>query len=541
MYSIIREGLLIGHVQGPALQRYKHSPPLLRKFFFTYYYSNQIFLDQQGCRHKYAMVQYLFEGPEVDVKIKPHGNSSIGRPFFRTSGSTKDRIEEVASSHTPKEALNLLTKEQGGEISARGAASLPRNRRQIAYARGQKQMKDPNPLYSIMMECKISQGKSDCFVQDVKAAPQPMCVLSTEWQLDDMVRFLTKNHHFGILTVDTTFNLGDFYVTPITYPHLMLQDVKTGKSPLLLGALLIHQSTSFAAFNYFASTLVGCRPALRQLMAFGTDGDKGLIEAFTHNFPYSIQLRCFIHFKKNVEAKLKDLGLPSSVSQEFIDDIFGKRVGNSFQEGLVSSCSADEVEERLQKLKSIWNTREEAYAPASGPRFHSYFSKHQADVVKYHMRKDLRETTLLGSPPSIFTTNGSESINAAIKRKVNYKESDWPQFNKQVKEFVSHQHEEIVRALSGRGKYCLRPDFSHYGVTAPEWMRMRPDHKASLTNFQKLLYHFPQLHHQFGLQLYQFASLKENAPEIWSCSRVAQALLAWIASFLSELKTLALL
>ena len=162
--------------------------------------------------------------------------------------------------------------------------ACPRN----GSARAKTKSKDPNPLYSVMLECKISQGRSDLFVQDVKAAPQPMCVLSTEWQLDDMVRFLTSNHDFGILTVDTTYNLGDFYVTPITYPHLMLQDVKTGKAPLLLGPVLVHQSTSFAVFNYFASTLIGCRPVLRQLLAFGTDGDKALVEAFTHNFPCDV-------------------------------------------------------------------------------------------------------------------------------------------------------------------------------------------------------------------------------------------------------------
>ena len=229
--------------------------------------------DRQGKRHKYTMVQYLLNGPEVEIKIKPHGNSKQHRPFFRTSESTKKRIKDVASSRTPKEAINLLTMEQGGELQAKGAASLPRDRRQIKYARDHKQSKDPNPLYSIMLECKLAQGKSDVFVQDVKAAPQPMCVLSSEWQLDDMVRFLTGNHRFGVLTIDTTYNLGDFYVTPLVYPHLMLEDVETGKSPVLLGPILVHQSVDFSAFHYFASTLIGCRRDLRHLMAYGSDGD----------------------------------------------------------------------------------------------------------------------------------------------------------------------------------------------------------------------------------------------------------------------------
>ena len=75
----------------------------------------------------------------------------------------------------------------------------------MKYARQHQQVKDTNLLYTIMLECKLAQGTSQIFVQDVKAAPQPVCILSSEWQLDDMVRFLTNNHRFGILTADTTY------------------------------------------------------------------------------------------------------------------------------------------------------------------------------------------------------------------------------------------------------------------------------------------------------------------------------------------------
>ena len=76
-----------------------------------------------------------------------------------------------------------------------------------------------------------------------------------------MVRFLTFNHQFAVLTVDTTYKLGEFYVTPMTYPHLMLQDIKTLKHPIMLGPLLVHQKVDFPAFNYFASTLIGLNKA----------------------------------------------------------------------------------------------------------------------------------------------------------------------------------------------------------------------------------------------------------------------------------------
>ena len=87
-----------------------------------------------------------------------------------------------------------------------------------------------------------------------------------------------------------------------------------------------------------------------------------------------------------------------------------------------------EFDKLVKNLKPLWDSREKPYAPTTGPRFYNYFIQYQADVVCYHMRKDLCESAGLGSPPAKFTTNASESLNAAIKRKVDFKESDWPQF-----------------------------------------------------------------------------------------------------------------
>lgn len=96
---------------------------------------------------------------------------------------------------------------------------------------------------------KLSEGKSDAFVRDVKAAPEPQCILFTDWQLADLVRFATKPSEFCVFTADTTYNLGDFCVTSTTYQHLMLEDTVSRKHPFFLGPILIHQRKNFSAFN----------------------------------------------------------------------------------------------------------------------------------------------------------------------------------------------------------------------------------------------------------------------------------------------------
>ena len=120
---------------------------------------------------------------------------------------------------------------------------------QIKNFKRQNATTEENVLYSVMLECKLAQSKSEAFVRDVKAAPEPMAVLFNDWQLNNLERFCTNNHSFSVLSVDTTFNLGDFYVTPTTYRHLMLADVQSGKHPAVIGPVLVHQQMKFSSFN----------------------------------------------------------------------------------------------------------------------------------------------------------------------------------------------------------------------------------------------------------------------------------------------------
>ena len=160
--------------------------------------------DDTGTRNKLALVQYSFDGPEIQVKVKPHGNAKSDTPFLRTSESARERIRNIAASEKPKSSIFTITKDAGGEIEVAFPSMLPRNRQQISNVRRSHTSHDKNVLYSVMLECKLTQGKDDAFVRDVKAAPSPQSVLFFDWQLRDTERFLTNNHQFGILTVDTT-------------------------------------------------------------------------------------------------------------------------------------------------------------------------------------------------------------------------------------------------------------------------------------------------------------------------------------------------
>ena len=182
------------------------------------------------------------------------------------------------------------------------------------------------------------------------------------WELQDLVRFLTNDKVCGIFTTDTTYNLGEIYVTSTTYKHL---DVTTQKHPTMAGPILVYQRKNFSSLNYVANTLVCFNKQLQHIKVFGTDGDQALIETFSHYFSEAKQLRCFIHLKQNIASKLKDTGMPPSVCQDFLSDIFGKKSSAVIEEGLVDYSSVSEFDAHLQNCKEVWLNREKLHGHSS--------------------------------------------------------------------------------------------------------------------------------------------------------------------------------
>ena len=152
-----------------------------------------------------------------------------------------------------------------------------------------------------------------------------MTVLVYDWTLRDLERFCVRPQKCVILSIDPTFNLGSFHVTVTSYKHPML-NYRRGRGeehPVMKGPLFIHQCKTFSTYNFFFSQLVSLCPSLKDLWCFGTDGEKALENALQVQFKSAIHLRCFLHFRGNLEAKLSDLGVSKSDAQEFVKDVLG--------------------------------------------------------------------------------------------------------------------------------------------------------------------------------------------------------------------------
>ena len=67
----------------------------------------------------------------IPVMVKPHGNLFQSKPFFRTSETAKDEIRQLAASHTPSQAICVMTTQYGGEVHTTGSSTVARDQMQV--------------------------------------------------------------------------------------------------------------------------------------------------------------------------------------------------------------------------------------------------------------------------------------------------------------------------------------------------------------------------------------------------------------------------
>ena len=119
---------------------------------------------------------------------------------------------------------------------------------------------------------------------------------------------------------------------------------------MFVGLCCIHYKKSFATYLFFASSLVGQSRQLESVRAMGTDGEKALIDAFKHKFSSAQHMTCFIYMCQNVKDKLRECNIPTQLSSDILDDIFGKKVGSIHIEGLIDTWNRNDFQKKVERF-----------------------------------------------------------------------------------------------------------------------------------------------------------------------------------------------
>ena len=311
----------------------------------------------------------------------------------------KASLEDKAQ--TPKANLDQVYQQAGDVVGARSLGQLPRGPSDLYNARysARRSAKNlvatssatPNSasiqldgLWVLLERAKREEEltKADLFIRECVIHPSLLVILASDRQMTELQLFCTHPAEFSILSVDPTFNIFDknLSLTVTTYRNLRLTHKETGKPPVFVGPLLMHQKKDCPTYSKFSHRLVTENPALEGLLACGTDGEKALIDGLARNFRYAIFLRCFIHFKDNIKRELARRGVSPKDKKSFIEDIFGKIDGETKFYGLVDCETEDEVTRKLESLRDVWFERE-GHQGNESTSFYEWFRKEKVSSV----------------------------------------------------------------------------------------------------------------------------------------------------------------
>ena len=231
-------------------------------------------------------------------------------------------------------------------------------------------------------------------------------------------------------------------MTPVVFLHKAFVYKCTGNPSVFLGPVLTCQRMNTEAYSFFfAYQLQILFSSLRHIKAFGTDGEKALVNAIENAYPNAIHLGCFKHFYDNVECKLKSLNFDGTTCEEILADIFGTTDSEHTQLGLVGATDSDDFASKLIAMQYHWNQLESSgkqvvpsQVGSCDPEFYDWFISEESSVVRNHMIQSVKSGAKLGEPPVKFYTNASESINNVLKIKID-------RTSQSLTEFLDHMEQ----------------------------------------------------------------------------------------------------
>ena len=175
------------------------------------------------------------------------------------------------------------------------------------------------------------------------------CLMFSDQQYTDLIRFAINNHEFTIVNLDTTFNLGKFYVSYLTYRNLSLKNPRSGTNPIFIGPAFVHLYRDKATYLRFATELKYYdklhENKLQHTKLIATDDDESLHGAFRSVFTQTEFILCANHLRKDIKRKLAEFRIEEEQQMKILIDIFGQKKDR--RASLFGSVDKHEFNERI--------------------------------------------------------------------------------------------------------------------------------------------------------------------------------------------------
>jgi len=293
-----------------------------------------------------GLIQITFA--EEEHRISPHKHPHSGKQFIPTAPSTKAKLLKEASGRKgPLRIFDEISVDIGGVLDCKQSVDLPRDSKQVINAHQRSQKKAYEDKFASLLDL----SKNDNALHNLPWMPAPRVVYFIDEQVDDIIRECCHPNSRCILSIDTTFNIGNFYVTTTMYQSEKVISKRTAEPANLPGPAMFHTTKTQKDYLYFAHTLLESSYALERIVFVGGDRDK-VQSFFLKPLEGSIFLLCKKHVEDNIMEKIADLGL-NSIKCELLQDVFGDE--RKKERGIINSDTTEEFLAKVESVSSKWD------------------------------------------------------------------------------------------------------------------------------------------------------------------------------------------
>ena len=218
----------------------------------------------------------------------------------------------------------------------------------------------------------------------------------------------------------------------------------------MTGPVLIHTRKEYSSYFHLPSLMLQAQPTLKDIKVVGSGSKKNVYLPFINLMPDTYSLLCDIHMKDNLMGNCSKLNLKKEQMAEFLNDIFGRNVGETIEKGLVHHTVHFDL--KFDHLTEKWMG------------FGGKGSQIKVEGIRNCMSSELKYMACLGYPPKPYTQNANECINSFIKPRGSQKCKSIIDVVNRIRNIVMKQEAQVNLSLVGQGEWTVGGTLTDFAI-----------------------------------------------------------------------------
>ena len=286
--------------------------PVLKKSYFVLDTPNDPSKSFQG--HAYQLIDSKeiilihYIGNEECISNFPHRNAKTFTPFVRTCPSYLKRC----TAKCKENKANVVYKKEISQMTCQPEqvpTHTPHNMKQLQNLR-----------FKHLHQTIISKDErynlheiaydTPCYVHKISHFPDLVCVCGLQEIIDEADKVLMLQEEGQLLSYDTTFQLGGFYVSPLLFRHTLFTD-----KPCVPAMYLIHERKFTETHQVLFQEAVRHIPSLKTTKScMVTDKERAITIAAELEVPNIKMVQCWNHLFRDIHFGFRKMVLQLQIS-----------------------------------------------------------------------------------------------------------------------------------------------------------------------------------------------------------------------------------